>query len=52
MQTILHTVNLHIRGREMSKTQRHCRDPMESKPFSRNINILKIGDGYIIEAKC
>ena len=28
----------------------HCRDPMESLPYPKNIKILKNGDGSVIEA--
>ena len=41
-KTILHTVNFHVRGWEMSNTQR-CRLPEISK-------FENIGDGYVIAA--
>ena len=37
-------------GSESLPLLRHCRDPIESKPSSRNIKILKFGDGYVIAA--
>ena len=36
------------RGSESLPLLRHCRDPMESYLSPRNINILKIGDGFFI----